>query len=155
MHRTSTPLEPLPQLPVPYHKIRNAGATGTADHVTLLRLFYHYPHLSHHLPRCLLFLPHPIFSHPLFRLPFPSLHPRYLPPLFLAIIIESWVGFWLVYTTEGNFSGKKINDGRSHYGPNLSKIDACGSRSYVATFPLANEPASEAKRNGASGASDR
>ena len=41
------------------------------------------------------------------------------------------------------------------YGLNLFKIDACVSRSYVATFPRANESASKAERNGASGASER
>ena len=34
------------------------------------------------------------------------------------------------------------------YGSKLSKIDACDSRSYVATFPRANEPVSEAERSG-------
>ena len=41
MHRSLTPSGPLPQLSLQYIKKNvNAGATGTADHVTLLRLLH-------------------------------------------------------------------------------------------------------------------
>ena len=58
MYRSSTPLGPLPQLPLNQKSV-NAGVMGTADHATLLWLFLLscIRHLFPPLPTTLLPLP--------------------------------------------------------------------------------------------------